>query len=68
MIVIYTYITRVEVYRSDPIFIKDKKFEQQIKGTIGITGLYFLRVLINGNVWHLDVDLSHPVAEDGFKG
>jgi len=41
MIVIKSFITRTKVYHNDPIFVKDKKFEQQIKGTIGITGLYF---------------------------
>jgi hypothetical protein len=49
-------------------FFKDKNIDQRIKGTLGITGLYFFRVLIIGNVWHLDVGSSCPRAEDGSKG
>jgi len=41
---------------------------QRIKGTLGITGLYFLRVHIDKNVWHLDVGLAHPEGAIAFKG
>ena len=41
---------------------------QRLKGTLGITGLWRLRVRINGAVWHLDVGSSRPDAEDGIKG
>jgi len=41
---------------------------RQIKVTLGITGLYNLIVLIDGYVWHLDVDLSFPYIEKGIKG
>ena len=35
-------------------------YEQQLKDTLGITGLYNLIVPIDDYVWHLDVDLSYP--------
>ena len=41
---------------------------QRLKGTLGITGLWRLRVRINGAVWHLDVGSSRPVAAVGNKG
>jgi hypothetical protein len=53
---------------SDPIFIIGNSFDQRIKGTLGITGLYPFRDLIDGGVWHLDVGLLHPEAEEGFNG
>jgi len=34
--------------------------DQRIKGTLGITGLWTLRVPIKEFVWHLDVGSSHP--------
>ena len=43
-------------------------YEQQLKNTPGITGLYNLIVLIDNYVWHLDVDLSFPNIEDDIKG
>ena len=46
----------------------EKVIAQRIKGTPGITGLSLSRDPIDGVVWHLDVGLSHPEAEAGFKG
>jgi len=37
-------------------------------GTQGITGLPFLSVHSDRMNWHLDVGLSHPKTERGFKG
>ena len=50
----------LNVGHSDPIFLNGKIIAQRIKGTLGITGLWFLRDAIDGVVWHLDVDWSHP--------
>ena len=33
---------------------------QWIKGIPGITGLFFLRVYIDGRVWYFDVGLLYP--------
>ena len=57
-----------KVGHSDPVVLSGRAIAQQIKGTPGITGLYFLRVPIDGSVWHLDVGSSHPGAEGGSKG
>jgi len=38
------------------------------KGTLGITGLFLLRVLIIGEGWHLDVDSTHPGGVVASKG
>ena len=46
----------------------EKVIAQRIKGTPGITGLSLSRDPIDGVVWHLDVGLSHPGAENGSKG
>ena len=48
--------------------IKDLFYDQQLKNTPGITGLYNLIVLIDNYVWHLDVDLTSPNIEDDIKG
>ena len=53
---------------SDPTFFYGKGVAQQIKGTLGITGLYFFRVLIEKSVWHLDVGLMCPVGVEADKG
>jgi len=37
-------------------------------GTQGITGLPFLSAHSDKTNWHLDVGLSHPETEGGFKG
>ena len=58
----------MKVGHSDPIILSGKVIDQQIKGTLGITGLQFFRVPIDGIIWHLDVGLSHPGAESGSKG
>ncbi len=53
---------------SDPVAQYGMAIDQRIKVTPGITGLYFLRVHIDGSVWHLDVGSSHPGAEECSKG
>src|SRR5213083_404181 len=53
---------------SDPAVKRGIAVAQRIKGTPGITGLFFPRVHIDGRVWHLDVGSSHPGAEAGPKG
>ena len=53
---------------SDPAVTSGRAVAQRIKGTPGITGLYFPRVHIDGSVWHLDVGSSHPGAGVGPKG
>jgi len=58
----------MKVGYSDQVKLCGKFIAQRIKGTLGITGLWFLRVLIDEIVWHLDVGSSHPEAEEGFKG
>jgi len=57
-----------KVGRNDPVFLYGKNIAYRIKGTPGITGLSRLKVRIDGEVWHLDVDSSHPGAEEGPKG
>ena len=47
--------TGMKVGHSDPVIFCGKIIAQRIKGTPGITGLWFLRVLIDETVWHLDV-------------
>jgi len=64
----YTYQTEMKVGYSDPVILCGKIIAQRIKGTLGITGLWFLRVHIDETVWHLDVGFSHPGAEGGPKG
>ena len=54
--------------RSDSINLHGKVIAQRIKGTQGITGLYFSRVFIDESVRHLDVGLIHPEGEVAFKG
>ena len=53
---------------SDPVVLYGRAIAQRIKGTPGITGLSRPRVHIDGAVWHLDVDSSHPGAGEGPKG
>ena len=53
---------------SDPAVESGIAVAQRIKGTLGITGLSPPRVHIDVAVWHLDVDSSHPGAEEGPKG
>jgi len=64
----YTYQTEMKVGYSDPVILCGKIIAQRIKGTLGITGLWFLRVHIDETVWHLDVGFSHPGAAEGPKG
>lgn len=53
---------------SDLVNLKGKLINQQIKVTLGITGLCFLRVHIDKNVWHLDVGLTQPGGAIASKG
>lgn len=62
LIKVLTSILRIYVYHIDPVYFCGKYIDQRIKGTLGITGLWVLRVLINKSVWHLDVGSSDPVG------
>src|SRR5699024_12877821 len=53
---------------SDPVVPHGRAIAQRIKATPGITGLSLPRDHIDGEVWHLDVASSHPVAVDGASG
>lgn len=57
-----------KVCHSDPVFTRGTNSAQQIKGTLGITDLSWLKVLIDITVWYLDVDSSYPKIEADFKG
>jgi hypothetical protein len=58
----------VSAGHSDPLFFSKKNNAQKIKGTLGITGLPLIRVRIYSRIWHLDVGLFYPGAENGSKG
>ena len=60
--------TDTKVGLSDPAVLDGKAVAQQIKGTLGITGLSLPSVHSGEAVWHLDVGSSHPGAEGGPKG
>ncbi len=47
--------------------MKEKTITNNL-GTQGITGLLFLSAHSDRIIWHLDVGLSYPKAEIGFKG
>ena len=53
---------------SDPAVLDGKAVAQQIKGTLGITGLSPLSVHSGEAVWHLDVGSSHPGGGEAPKG
>ena len=53
---------------SDPAVLDGKAVAQQIKGTLGITGLSHPSVHSGDAVWHLDVGSSHPGGEEAPKG
>ena len=53
---------------SDPAVPNGRAVAQQIKGTLGITGLSRPSVHSGGVVWHLDVGSSHPGGEEAPKG
>ncbi len=63
-------ISRAEtkVGLSDPAVLNGKAVAQQIKGTLGITGLSLPSVHSGEAVWHLDVGSSHPGGEEAPKG
>jgi len=46
----------------------ERVIDRRIKGTLGITGLFYVKVLIGRKDWHLDVGSSHPSAVFGRKG
>lgn len=68
MIVRVTTRTRTKVGLNDPAILSGRVAAQRIKVTLGITGLSLPKVLIDGEVWHLDVGSSHPEAVAGLKG
>lgn len=68
MTVRITIQTGIKVGHSDPIILRGIIIAQRITGTLGITGLRFLRVLIKKIDWHLDVDSSFPGGEGFSKG
>ena len=53
---------------SDPAVPNGRAVAQQIKGTLGITGLSLPSVHSGEAVWHLDVGSSHPGGEEAPKG
>jgi len=53
---------------SEPVLPRGREIAQRIKGTLGITGSSPLRDHIDGEVWHLDVDSTHPGGEAAPKG
>jgi len=58
----------ITISHKDPILFYGYKIEQWIKGTLGITGLFYEKVHIGRKDWHLDVGSSHPGTEYGTKG
>ena len=68
LIVILASITGTKVCHNEPIILQDNNIDKRIKSTLGITGLYFFKVLIDRSVWHLDVGLSYPGVEADSKG
>jgi hypothetical protein len=58
----------VVVGYTDPVVAYHSAIAQRIKGTLGITGSFVLRVPIDARVWHLDVDSSHPGGAEAPKG
>ena len=60
--------TDTKVGLSDPAVLDGKAVAQQIKGTLGITGLSLPSVHSGEAVWHLDVGSSHPGGEEAPKG
>ena len=63
-------ISRAEtkVGPSDPAVPNGRAVAQQIKGTLGITGLSLPSVHSGEEVWHLDVGSSHPGGGEAPKG
>ena len=53
---------------SDPAVPNGRAVAQQIKGTLGITGLSLPSVHSGEAVWHLDVGSSHPGGGEAPKG
>jgi len=63
-----TLHTGTKVGHSDPVVYCGIAIAQRIKGTPGITGWFLPRAPIDGGVWHLDVDSSHPGGGKASKG
>jgi hypothetical protein len=53
---------------SDPTVPRGRAVAHQTKATPGITGLSLPSVHSDGEVWHLDVDSSHPGGVAAPKG
>jgi len=68
LIKVLTSILRIDICYIEPVLNIGYIIEHRLKGTLGITGWWILRVLIDEFVWHLDVDLSHPSGEQSTKG
>jgi len=63
-----TVYSETKVDHSDPITQKGLVIAQRIKGTLGITAWYCLRVHIDGSGRDLDVGSTYPRAAAGAKG
>ncbi|TKY51065.1 RNAase protein [Spatholobus suberectus] len=63
-----TYQPKTKVGLSDLTVLSGRVVAQQIKVTLGITGLSSPRAHIDGKVWHLDVGSSPPRAVICPKG
>ena len=68
MINLQTSKLRVKACYNEPIFFFEVNIDQRIKDTLGITGLWILKVPIKEFVWHLDVGSSHPGGAESAKG
>jgi hypothetical protein len=58
----------MKVEQNDPASLSGKGIDHRIKGTLGITGHWKRRVLIDVLVWYLDVGSSRPAVEGDCKG
>lgn len=56
------------VGHNDPRIQNGMVREQRIKATLGITGLFRVRDLIDHEVCHLDVDSTYPPRAKDWKG
>jgi hypothetical protein len=62
-----TYQTEIKLFyliifvgSNVPVILCGKVIDYRILGTLGITGWFQLRVLIDVGVWHLDVGSMYP--------
>jgi len=63
-----TFQSGTNVGHNDPIIHEGMVIAQRIKGTLGITAWYCLRVFIDGSGRDLDVGSTYPRAAKGAKG